>query len=158
MVPRPEAVTVPHSNDWHLAHDGRGGCRRVPQLEQRWMRSLCSLAPSKKKRLSWVSAGRGRLGRGADPDADGADGDGADADGAEADADADAGAAASALGRGLNLRIRKSMVATSSSFWSVYSSRWVTKCPVPRPVAFSVETESMTEVHVRRSPGTRGRT
>src|SRR5580692_7518218 len=103
MVPRPEAVTVPHSNDWHLAHDGRGGCRRVPQLEQRWMRSLCSLAPSKKKRVSWVSAGRGRLGRGADPDADGAD-EGADAVAADADADgdaddvgADAGAAASAL-------------------------------------------------------------
>src|ERR1700730_11420365 len=105
MVPRPEAVTVPHSNDWHMAHDGRGGCLSVPQLEQRWMRSLCSLAPSKKKRLSWVSAGRDRLGRGEDPD--GADG----VDGADADAvGADAGAAASALGRGLNLRMRKSMV------------------------------------------------
>ena len=48
------------------------------------------MAPSKKKRLSWVSAGRGRLGRGADPEADGAEADAdADADGAGASKAAD---------------------------------------------------------------------
>ena len=61
MVPLPEASRVSHSKDRQVAHAGRGGCLRVPHAVHRWMRSLCCLAPSKKNRLSWVRAGRGRL-------------------------------------------------------------------------------------------------
>src|SRR5690349_14721738 len=99
MVPRPDAVTVSHSNDRQTAQAGRGGWRSVPQLEQRWMRSLCAFAPSKKNRFSWVRAGRGRFGRGWL--VSGVD---------EALGSAEAGAA----GRGRNLRIRNRIVATGS--------------------------------------------
>ena len=66
--------------------------------------------------------------------------------------------AVAAFGRGLNLRIRNSMVATGSPCWSVNSRRVVMKWPTPRPVAFSDDTASMTELTSRWSPGTRGRT
>src|SRR5664280_138333 len=130
MVPRPDAVSASHSKDWHVAHAGLGGWRRVPQFEHRWINSLCSLAPSKKNRLSWVRAGRGRLGL---------------------------TLSSGAFSLGLNLRMRNSMVATGSPFWSVYSDRVVTKWPTPNPVAFSPDTESMTEVTWSWSPGTNGR-
>ena len=44
-----------------------------------------------------------------------------------------------------------------SPCWSVNSRRVVTKWPVPRPVCFSGETDSMTEDTLSRSPRTRGR-
>src|SRR4029450_2086714 len=60
MVPLPLASTASHSSERHSGHIGPGGCRNAPQDEQRWMRSLPSLAPSKRKALSRLIAGRGR--------------------------------------------------------------------------------------------------
>ena len=122
--------TVSHSKDPHDAHAGRGrvaqhAARRATLDEQRAARR----APSKKKALSWVMAGRGRR-----------------------------AASASGRGAwGRNRRMRNRMVATRSPCWSVNSSRVVTKWPSPSPVCFSGETESMTEDTVSRSPSTMGR-
>src|SRR5580704_7666163 len=98
MVPRPEDLTVSQSNDRHSGQAGRGGWRRAPQFEHRWISSFPSWVPSKKKRLSWVRDGRGRLGR---------------AGGSAASPEVGAGAG-SALAGGRNLRMRKRMVATAA--------------------------------------------
>ena len=122
------------SYERHFGHMGRGGWRRLPHCEQRWINRRCSFAPSKKNALSRVIEGRGRRGR-------------ASASGFE-------------LPRpvpGLNLRMRNRIVPTSSPSMVRYSTRVVTKCPTPSPVAFSSETASMIVVVSRWSPGWRYR-
>src|ERR1700726_4030157 len=109
MVPRPEDLTVSHSNDRHSGQAGRGGWRRAPQFEHRWISSLPSLAPSKKNRLSWVIDGRGRLGRGAAASC---------ASIASVGANAGVGSVSVLVG-GRYLRMRKRMVATTAPCWSV---------------------------------------
>ena len=50
--------------------------------------------------------------------------------------------------------MRNVIAPTSSPSWSRYSIRVVTKWPTPSPVAFSSDTDSMTDVVERWSPGT----
>src|ERR1700692_3650221 len=111
MVPLPDASSVSQAKDRHTAHDGRGGWRSVPQLEHRWMSSLCCRAPSKKNELSWVRAGLGRKGWRA--------GLGRNGGGAVSSVAAAVACAADPV-PGLNLRIRNRMVATNSPLWSRY--------------------------------------
>src|ERR1700722_19068258 len=125
MVPRPEACMVSHWKDRQLGQAGRGGCRKGPPSEHRWMSSFPSLAPSKKKALSWVRDGRGRLGRGA-VSAAAAGARSADVAAVGRAAGAGWGAATAgfadavgAAGRGRNFRMRKRMVASGAPVASV---------------------------------------
>ena len=155
-MPRPLDSTVSHSNDPQLAQAGRGGCRNVPHEVQRWIKSWCSCAPSNQNALSWVSAGCGRGGRA------GLRSGGRNlrmrkrivATGSPASNSARTCSSVSARRRPASAgpRAAPAPAGTEESGTATYSCRVVRKRPIPRPVRFGSEIDSITERTSRRSP------